>query len=132
MSIMDIYDRYARMYPTFAEKTTGWSSIGLDEIEVMLTDRTRIIYDDIEQVLIFPNRGELSDKEVWAREFGRRLRKRLYFRGISQAEVAKHCGVSQPTVSKWLTGKTIPDVYKLTTLAELLGCTSADIIEYEY
>lgn len=134
MTGYDIWKRFERMYPSFAtaEMATGWTSIGLDEIEVMLSDKTRVIYDGIENILIFPDRGDLSDEEVWVREFARRLKKRLFIRGISQSQVAEYCGVSQPTVSKWLNGKSTPDLYMLTRLAELIGCTTDDLIEYEY
>lgn len=127
----EIFDKYVRMYPSFAEMTVNWFNIGLDEINVMLTDGTSIIYDSVENILIFPNRGE-DDKEAWTREFGRRLKKRLSLRGISQTQVANYCKVSQPTVSKWLSGKSVPDAYMLTVLADLIGCSTDDLMEYEY
>lgn len=131
MSVINIYERFKRMYPAFAEMSIDWTSIGLDEIEVMLSDHTRVIYDSSENILIFPSK-DLSEEEAWVKEFARRLKKRLYIRGIPQADVANHCGVSQGTVSNWLRGRTTPDLYILTKIAELIGCTTDDLIEYEY
>lgn len=131
MNNIDIYERFKHMYPAFAEMSIGWSAIGLDEIEVALSDGTRIVYDNIENILIIPNKNDTVE-EAWTKEFARRLKKRLYLRGLSQERVANWCEVSQPTVSKWLSGKSLPSAYMLTVLAELIGCAADDLIEYEY
>lgn len=46
---------------------------------------------------------------------------------MSQAALANRLGVSQQTVSKWLTGETQPRVKLLPTLAEALGLEPTDL-----
>jgi transcriptional regulator with XRE-family HTH domain len=48
----------------------------------------------------------------------RYYRKKL---GISQADIAKELGVSPNSVSKWETGKTMPDLKHAIRLSEILG-----------
>ena len=45
-------------------------------------------------------------------------------RGITQEELAVKLNVSRQAVSKWETGESLPDLYKLALLAEALGVTT--------
>lgn len=44
--------------------------------------------------------------------------------GITQEELAAQLNVSRQAVSKWETGESLPDLYKLAALAEALGVTT--------
>jgi transcriptional regulator with XRE-family HTH domain len=58
----------------------------------------------------------------------REIRKRL---GDNQAEFAARLGVTQGTVSKWESGKQIPDVDAILQLAELGGYEVGDLVYEE-
>lgn len=45
-------------------------------------------------------------------------------RGITQEELAAQLNVSRQAVSKWETGESLPDLYKLAALADALGVTT--------
>ena len=49
-----------------------------------------------------------------------RLRALIKDRGFTQAQVAAHCEVTQPTVQRWL-GGTLPQAYEIYRLGELFG-----------
>lgn len=59
--------------------------------------------------------------------FADRLRTELRGLRLSQAALAEQLGVSQQTVSKWLTGETQPRVKLLPALAEALGMEPTDL-----
>lgn len=59
--------------------------------------------------------------------FAERLRSELRRAHMSQAALADRLGVSQQTVSKWLTGETQPRVKLLPALAEALGLEPTDL-----
>ena len=59
--------------------------------------------------------------------FADRLRRQLRSKKLSQAALAAHLGVSQQTVSKWLSGETQPRVKLLPALAEALGMDPTDL-----
>lgn len=56
-----------------------------------------------------------------------RLRAELRASGISQAALAERVGVSQQTVSKWLTAETQPRPKLLGALARALGVDATDL-----
>lgn len=59
--------------------------------------------------------------------FAERLKKLRDERGYTQGDLAKHLGVSQPTIVEYETGKKMPRPDKLIKLAQLLG-TSVDYL----
>lgn len=132
MRDMDIYESYTRMFPGLAEITTEWKSIGMGEIRVTLEDGDEYIYDSMDQTLIPLRRNGFTDEERWLNEFGRRLKKKMYMRGITQTEVAERCGVTQATVSKYLSGRSMPSAYAIKQIAGLLNCSPDDLFNIAY
>lgn len=59
--------------------------------------------------------------------FADRLRTELRAARLSQAALAEQLGVSQQTVSKWLTGETQPRVKLLPALAEALDMAPTEL-----
>ncbi|MBI2710467.1 MAG: helix-turn-helix transcriptional regulator [Actinobacteria bacterium] len=55
------------------------------------------------------------------------LRTALRVAGLSQTQLAKSVGVSQQTVSKWLTGETQPRPRLINSLAGALGVDPTDL-----
>ena len=52
-------------------------------------------------------------------------------RKLTQAELAQHLGVSSKTVSKWETGKGLPDITMLQPLAHALGVSVIELMNGE-
>lgn len=50
-------------------------------------------------------------------------------KGITQVELARACGVGQPSVVAWETGKNMPRANKLIIIAQLLDCGVDDLIK---
>lgn len=50
-------------------------------------------------------------------------------KGITQKELAEKLCISDKAISKWETGKSIPDVSLLVPLAEILGVTVTELLE---
>ena len=50
-------------------------------------------------------------------------------RKMTQAELAEKIGVSSKTVSKWETGKGLPDISLLQPLAQALGISVIELID---
>ena len=53
-------------------------------------------------------------------------------RGMTQAELAERIGVSSKTVSKWETGKGLPDISLLQPLAGALGISLIELMNGEH
>ena len=52
-------------------------------------------------------------------------------RNLTQAELAQKLGVSSKTVSKWETGKGLPDISLLQPLAQALGISVIELMNGE-
>ena len=52
----------------------------------------------------------------------REISKQMEEKGISQSDLAILCGIHQPTLSKYLSGKKEPGVRNLTRMARSVGC----------
>ena len=53
--------------------------------------------------------------------FDRRLKAILSASGVERGELARHLGVSVPTVNRWLNGISTPNVYQFRAIAHLFG-----------
>ena len=53
-------------------------------------------------------------------------------RGLTQGELAEKIGVSSKTVSKWETGKGLPDISLLQPLAQTLGISLIELMNGEH
>jgi transcriptional regulator with XRE-family HTH domain len=50
-------------------------------------------------------------------------------RGLSQADLAELIGVEQPTIQRWESGKRMPDLESLQSLARTLGVTAGTLLD---
>lgn len=53
--------------------------------------------------------------------FDRRLKGLLSASGLERGELARHLGVSVPTVNRWLNGISTPNVYQFREITQLFG-----------
>ena len=53
--------------------------------------------------------------------FDRRLKAILSVSGVERGELARHLGVSVPTVNRWLNGISTPNAYQLREIAHYFG-----------
>lgn len=56
----------------------------------------------------------------------------LFYRekmGITQSELAKKLGVTQPAIAQWENGVRKPDIYMLKKIADVLKCTTDELLE---
>lgn len=62
-------------------------------------------------------------------DLGKRLQELRREKGLSQEALAERLGVTRQAVSKWETGESLPDVYRLAQLSELFGVTTDYLIK---
>ena len=69
--------------------------------------------------------GESEIKEI----FRKNLNRLLSENGYTQADMARHIGVSTAAAAQWATGKTVPRMDKIDRLCSWLGCSRSDLLE---
>lgn len=60
-------------------------------------------------------------EKMWMKKFGKRLAELMKSKGVGQVELAKMCGMSQGTISKYVSGELSPKVYHVKSIADSLG-----------
>lgn len=60
---------------------------------------------------------------------GANLRRIMYERGKTQAEMSRDLKIGKSTISTWMNGQHIPRMDKLALIAKYLGCSVIDIID---
>ena len=63
---------------------------------------------------------------------GTTIRQLRETKNLTQAELAEQIGVSSKTISKWETGKGLPDITLLQPLAQALGITLIELMSGEH
>lgn len=61
-------------------------------------------------------------------DFSEKLKQIRNNEGISQEQLAERIGVSRQAVTKWETGKGLPDIENMTILAEIFKVTLDELI----
>jgi transcriptional regulator with XRE-family HTH domain len=51
---------------------------------------------------------------------------------MSQGELAKALGLTEAMVSRYIHGISVPSVYKVCQMANVIGCDISDLIKSEY
>lgn len=69
------------------------------------------------------------NQEEFKKLFAKNLRRVMLEREKGQTDVSKALGVSQPTVSTWMTAKKVPKMETVDRLCTYLDCRRSDLLE---
>lgn len=69
------------------------------------------------------------DQKEFKQIFAKNLRRVMLEREKGQSDVSKALGVSQPTVSTWMTAKKVPRMETVDALCTYLNCRRSDLLE---
>lgn len=129
---IDIYRHFEMMFPEIAMLVAEWEDYGYLEVRLTLDDGSQFVYDRTSATLRpieYSENGELT-QTVFCREFGIRLRNAMLSLGIGQEELACITGINQSTLSRYINGKTLPDILKIRKIAKVLGCDISYLTEF--
>lgn len=123
-----MFESFARYFPMISRKTVSYRDGGYDTLIVQLDDGTAIMYDSVEHSIRgVPVDGyDMSEQECRG-EFGRRLYKIMWRKGVSETELAERAGIQRTQLSKYVNGKTSPSFYIVDKIAKALGCSIDDL-----
>lgn len=123
-----LYENYKLYFPSFEKTSVSWKQTDLFELEINDKDGSIYIYNDMNHSL-----GPKIDTRTdagWKKEFARRLRKKIAMRGITQISIGELTGISQPLLSLYTQGKSLPSAQKVSALAKALNCSVNDLIGF--
>ena len=116
-------------YPDVYYEMRSWYTAGDWEVSIELKDGTRWIFDGLENLLCRLKDNEDLTQEEYTQEFARRLYRKMRDSGIGTEELSKRTGISRHTLSRYLNGHTIPNVYTLTKIVGVLQCSLNDLLD---
>lgn len=104
------------------------------EIIYELTDGSKILYDEFsDRFKLIGNTGlDYVTDEIWKKEFSRRVEKMIIRKGLYRKDFAELLGISENTMSRYVTGKSIPNGYLLQRMAEILECDLSYLTDFNY
>ena len=123
-----------KMYCPFSRHAVFWSLFDSTQILVELDDGNKVLYDCMQQTyrFIYPWDLDEDNEERWRYEFSQRLQTKMRQLGLDQNDIAIRTGISQPMFSRYMTGKSIPNIYNTEKIAKVLRCSIDELIRFPY
>ena len=114
------------------ESAIRFEEIGPNELMIYCKDGSRVRYDCFngDWFKWYPNDYDInkrSDKQI-IQDFQWRLRRTMTVKCIGQSRLAELSGLSQKTISNYLSGKSMPDILKLNSLARALNVDASELL----
>lgn len=115
-------------FPFIMKEAVECRELDRDEVLVTLNDGNRFLYDDMGGTIrkLPADSGEMSEDECRT-EFGLRLYKLMYCKGLTQEDLSELTGIQRTQLSNYITGKTTPSFYIVDKIAKALECSTDDL-----
>lgn len=69
-------------------------------------------------------------ESVWRAKFAEKLSKKMNEKGYNQSTLAYKANLTQPAISRYLSGLSTPDVRAVINLSYALGCTMEELVAF--
>ena len=94
------------------------------ELYIRLDDGTLLAFDYLDKSIrkVRINKEALTDNDRMS-EFGRKLNRLLYAKGLTQNDLSELTGISQSMLSLYITGRVVPSFMKVDKICRALGCS---------
>ena len=104
------------------------------DLLISFKDGRKVIYDRFTKYhrnVFYDSVHELTDEQE-KQEFARRLRIMMKRKYISQEQLAELVGTSQIMISRYMNGKTLPNVLIIRKIVKVLDCSMDDLFYRNY
>ena len=127
MNLDFLIEQFRLYFPSISEMAIRYEGdiFNFEWLIVTLNDGDRIIFDYMERTIrrIPRDPGHITEREA-RREFGIRLRKLMFQRGMTQNDLSELTGIVRTTISDYITGKHSPSFYAVDKIAKALNCST--------
>lgn len=135
----DYNDDYMRMKFCYylsksEEEVVSQHMVSSSEYIFELRDGSKFLFDIFGDVIKRIGHPELDHvtEDLWKKEFTRRVKKMARRKGYYMMDLAEQLGISSSRLSRYMTGKTIPDGYMIKRMSEILECPVEYFINFDY
>lgn len=122
------FESMLQHYRYLLDDIAEWSETAPFELTIKLKSGRTVAYDDLTKTIrtLPKDSNNMTDEEIKI-EFGKRLQKMMYIRGVTQTELSEQSGIPQPMISSYMTGRTMPSFAKVDKIARVLKCSVDDL-----
>ena len=120
-------------YGLYKEDIVEYKAVSPYDLVIEFENGERRIYDTFSNTWSYVKyeSDDLTDEQE-LHEFQVNLRTLIRRKFMDQTEFARRLGITQGMVSKYLTGRSVPDVLMLRKMAKVLGCSVNDFFYKHY
>ena len=126
----ELYGDLIMRYPSIKDNSKKRWLYDNERLCVELIDGRLIIYDYLDKTVEPLETNSSTDELVWRKRFGKRLRKRMNEKGIGQEELSEITGISKVTISSYVNGKSLPNLYNADRIAEAISCPLDKLLDF--
>lgn len=118
-------------YPTGSSEVVKYERFDNNQIMVYLDNGDQILYDFVDKTsrMIRPEKRELTE-ERFRFEFSQRLIEKMDVKCWGQATLSEKTGISQGTISRYISGTMLPSLFNALKLAKALNCDVSELLRF--
>lgn len=118
--------------PILGDQIVDYHPSGQLEVIVRLRDGSRFRYDYRTKTMSrVPDRalvnGHMTEQD-WRADFAEKLNRRMYMKGLTQAELSEVTGISHVSIGNYMNGRATPSAYNIDRLCWALGCPASELV----
>lgn len=124
-----VFKEMAYYHPYVADRIEKYSfNVPLGELTLKLDDGSTMLYDFFHQSMRrLPSDSTKMTEEECKREFGLKLQKMIYAKGMTQKKLSEISGITEASISMYIKGRAMPTFYTLDKIAKALKCSVDDL-----
>ena len=122
------YENLKLDFPSIYNGAEDITQSGPYELIVKHSDGCIYAYSTLTRNLRRISKSHFPTDEEYAKALGRKLSSIAYMKGINQVDLAEALGVTQPTVSGYMTGRVVPSIPQLRRIARFFNVPFDSII----
>ena len=130
-----IIDDFEFHHPNLAKRVVYAYPSGQEEMTFKLDDGSKIAFDRISQSIktvyspdTYNKPYEVTEDEC-RMEFALNLKRRMMLCGMSNEDLSELSDISRVSISKYVNGRSLPNIYNLRKLARALKCSVRELTD---
>lgn len=132
--------------PLIRDNIDHWYPYSEDAIIVVRTDGGAVHYDNIFKCYTYKDSAnelesflefdeskydrEIDYKNAWSLNFAKKLYVKMIKAGVNQVALSDRTSLSQSSIAGYVNGIKIPTIYNAKKIADALGCTLNDLVDF--
>ena len=124
-----LLDRFELWFPSIFRSCERFLLLNQWEILGETADGRVWIYDDFDNAIRAVRRYEDMDEASYRFEYSMKLRRALLHSRMTQLELSEATGISERTISRYITGASTPSLYHADKIAKAVD-SSLDYFRY--